>query len=821
MLRKYRFITSVVLLLLAVNTAYGQEEKIIQMNLEGDTVELAAVPIMQITTQLETDYNILTELGKITEKDFEIVKFDSIYKEKLKFINDKKDIFDQKKVNYSPRDVDNKLTEWTSYYNIAIDWNELFKSKTSDIEKNFYTVQTMGKVWELTSKFTKKTKAPQSVINSVSDILKEIKKVDNHVIGIQNNLLQKQTDISKLNFTIKEVINELEDIKEQQRSEYFTLEDPIWAVSDTSVRQKTMREHFVKTFNQDANGVQIFYQSNRDRIYLHLILFLLIWVAFYFIQKQSVLLEEDENEEDLLKAKHVISRYGISSLIISLFISIWIYPEVSSAIQDIIRLIYIIIALSFIATQISQTLKPLLYGVLILFLIDQVQIVFPSTSLVFRILLLAKALLAAWVLHVLLKKKGVVYKDISSRFKIGFIFNVLKVFYLFLGISIITNIIGLVYPAIVLCDTVFNSIISLIILTLVVLTLSWTSAVLLRTKFFRRSNYINNHWRFVEKRTATVIYIIAIYLWVKSILKSLSIYDGIEEWLSGIFQTTWSIGENTTIEFGGILWFFIVILLTVFLYRIIKTILEEELYPRVKLPRGVPGAISMIVGYVIVAYGIFLALVSAGVNLSQFGLIVGALGVGIGFGLQNIVANFIAGLVLAFERPIQVGDTIEAGTVMGDVTAIGVRACTIRTFDGSEVMVPNGNLIGNDVINWTLSDRKKRRDIYVSVAYGNNPHEVVEVLRKAAEAHPNVLQVPAPWILFEGFGESALNFRVRIWSAMDVGMTTKSDVAMNIYDALMEAGIQIPFPQQDLHIKSIDPAVEQAFNSEPPKMKKK
>jgi small-conductance mechanosensitive channel len=145
---------------------------------------------------------------------------------------------------------------------------------------------------------------------------------------------------------------------------------------------------------------------------------------------------------------------------------------------------------------------------------------------------------------------------------------------------------------------------------------------------------------------------------------------------------------------------------------------------------------------------------------------------------------------------------------MGDVKHIGVRATTIRTFDGSEVMVPNGNMIANDVINWTLSDRKKRRDIFVSVAYGSDPHKVLEVIKKVGEDNPNVLQIPAPWALFEGFGDSSLNFRLRIWTAMDVGLTTKSEVAMSIYDALNEAGIEIPFPQHDLHLKSFDPSIQ-------------
>lgn len=819
MVRTSRFLSTIAFTILLVCSVFGQDEKLKQINLEGDTIELKAIALTQITSTVETDYNTLSELLKETQKDNEIDKFDSIYNDKYNFLKEQKDEFEKKKENYSPREVSNTLNIWNTYNNMANDWIDMVNEKTASVERNLYAVRTLKKVWELTGQMALKSEAPQSVIQNVKDMQGEINKTEELVISYQNVLLQKQTDLSNMIFIIKEVITSLTDIGEQQKSDYFTFESPIWAGNDSTFVKKSLGEYLQKSIDDDQRGIAIFYQSNKNTIYLHILLLILIWLAFYFLKKQSVLVDEDENEADLQNAKHAISKHAIPALVISLFISIWLYPGISSAIRDLIQLIYIVIAIIFLPSYFDKRLKKILYVVLLLFLIDQFQYIFPSQLLIYRILLLVKAFIAGWILYEILKKKGIATSGLTN-YKVGFIVNILRLFYLFLVASIIGNIIGLVYPATILCETVVNSISNLVIIVLVIITLNRSAIILLRTKFIRKSNFINNHWRLVEKRITSAIYIVAVFLWVKGILISLNVYDGIEEWFATIFQITWKVG-NTVIELGGILLFFTVIVLTILIYRVIKTLLSEELYPRVKLPRGVPGAISMIIGYVIVAYGIFLALVSAGVNLSQFGLIAGALGVGIGFGLQNIVGNFIAGLVLAFERPIQVGDTIEAGTVMGDVTAIGVRACTIRTFDGSEVMVPNGNLIANDVINWTLSDRKKRYDIFVSVAYGNNPHEVIEVLRKAAEANPNVLKVPAPWLLFDGFGSSSLDFRVRIWTGMDVGLTTKSEVAMEIYDALGEAGIEIPFPQQDLHIKSMDPSVEQVIGPDNSKMNKK
>ena len=337
---------------------------------------------------------------------------------------------------------------------------------------------------------------------------------------------------------------------------------------------------------------------------------------------------------------------------------------------------------------------------------------------------------------------------------------------------------------------------------LVIIVLNRTIIIIIRSPFARKSNILRNDGEKIQKRLFLAVQIIGGFLWIRAILTGLGLWEGLVEWFDEVMDTTWVIGSST-IAIAGIISFFLVIIGTIIFYRIIKSLLNDELYPRVTFPRGVPGAISMIVGYIISAYGLWIALGAAGVDLSNFGLVAGALGVGIGFGLQGIVANFIAGLVLAFERPIQVGDTIEAGTVMGTVTGIGVRACTILTYEGSEVIVPNSSLITNDVINWTLTDRRKRRDINVNVAYGSDPVEVMDLIKRVANEHPNVLKVPAPWALFDGFGDSSLNFRVRIWTTMDTGMTTQSDVATKIYYALHDAGIEIPFPQQDVYLKSV------------------
>jgi potassium efflux system protein len=170
-----------------------------------------------------------------------------------------------------------------------------------------------------------------------------------------------------------------------------------------------------------------------------------------------------------------------------------------------------------------------------------------------------------------------------------------------------------------------------------------------------------------------------------------------------------------------------------------------------------------------------------------------------------LVNNFVSGLILIFERPLKVGDKIQFGTNFGEVRSIGIRASNVRSFDGAEIIVPNGNLISSEVINWTLSDQQRRLDIKVGVAYGTDPESVIELLGNVLNQFEKVLKDPEPFISFDGFGESSLDFTVRFWiDDFQIGLRLKSAITIALYKALNEAGIEIPFPQRDLHLRSID-----------------
>jgi small-conductance mechanosensitive channel len=296
-------------------------------------------------------------------------------------------------------------------------------------------------------------------------------------------------------------------------------------------------------------------------------------------------------------------------------------------------------------------------------------------------------------------------------------------------------------------------------------------------------------------------------------LRLLTIYEGVMSALFVLFQRP--IGfDRVHFTLGGALSVVLILLLGYSLANASTFFLKKLVLPKLPLSRGLPYAISTIAYYVLLLLVALAALSAAGVELDKFTVLTGALGVGLGFGLQNIVNNFVSGLILLFERPIHVGDTVDVGGLVGLVRRIGARSSTIVTYQGAEVIVPNSNLISNQVINWTLSSQWRRVDVPVGVAYGTDPEQVIKLLVGVAESHPGVLLERPPMAFFLGFGESALKFELRFWSAQqDTWFQLQSDVTIAVARALREAAIEIPFPQRDLHVRSIGASVAESVAS--------
>jgi small-conductance mechanosensitive channel len=238
--------------------------------------------------------------------------------------------------------------------------------------------------------------------------------------------------------------------------------------------------------------------------------------------------------------------------------------------------------------------------------------------------------------------------------------------------------------------------------------------------------------------------------------------------------------------------------------RLLRRRLVRRFLHRTHLHPSLQYGISKIGGYVFILLGFYIALKMVGIDLSSLAVVAGAIGVGLGFGLQNILSNFVSGLIILAERPIAIGDRIEQGGVAGLVTKISLRSTTIVTNDNITIIVPNSDFITQKITNWSYGDPKVRIRLPIGVAYGTDPERLRKLLVEVALGHPMVLREPAPELFFNGFGDCSLNFELGVWTAE---MTSKprrfrSDLYFAMERKLRENQIEIPFPQRDLHLRS-------------------
>ena len=210
------------------------------------------------------------------------------------------------------------------------------------------------------------------------------------------------------------------------------------------------------------------------------------------------------------------------------------------------------------------------------------------------------------------------------------------------------------------------------------------------------------------------------------------------------------------------------------------------------LGRGIPQAISTIIHYAVLLLGFFVALAVLGVDLTKVTILAGAFTVGVGFGLQTVINNFVSGLILLFERPIKVGDVVQVDTDIGEVRRIGIRACVIRTAEGSEIIVPNGTIISNKVTNWTYSDRYRAVEVPVSVARGVAPQRVLELLKSVAANHQSIAKEPAPQAYIVNFAPGAVSLQLQAWTdRYEDWVQVQSDLSLVVDQALTRENITI------------------------------
>lgn len=245
--------------------------------------------------------------------------------------------------------------------------------------------------------------------------------------------------------------------------------------------------------------------------------------------------------------------------------------------------------------------------------------------------------------------------------------------------------------------------------------------------------------------------------------------------------------------------------LVILLERIVRRYFVTRLLRRTHLEPAMQFALARVIGYALLGLGFYVSLQMVGVNLNSLAFIAGAVGVGLGFGLQNIISNFISGLIILAERPIAIGDRVEIGGVAGQVREISLRSTTVITNDNMAIIVPNADFITQRVTNWSYEDPRVRFRIPFGVAYGTDLTKLRKLMLEVADENPQALKDPKPGLFFVGFGESSLNFELGVWSGEATISPRRflSDLFFAMEKKLRENAIEIPYPQQDLHVRTV------------------
>ena len=761
-----------------------------------------AIPVVNVIQSIEDVNKDIKLAEKKIKPSHTVMAIDSLFPAYALFIQEQKIAARTfVKANPNRQKVDNLIKKWTGYNDHLDDWESQINSRE---EKNVLMLETISfdeKTWGLTYQNAKDEKIPAEVLTLISKTWNDLKKIKKSIIKENNNFLKLESKINKEKNIVNDVIDDLLALKNSNIYDLFYLRHPpLWKASFSDPDRKANEKKEKRVFSKDISSFISFLKSNENNFYLYFILIVLIILLFVFLKRTYLKYEFNEESAELQRTKDVIVDHSLSSIIfLSLFIANVFFTSPPTLFADLLFMATLIAAIPLVQPFMFKRFKKIIYFVVLFFILDSAKTYIWFTSGQYRLYILVEAL---FVIAVIL---AFTYPYLKTRkMKIGkfgmLLIRLTPVIYFLSIVSIVSNILGYTNLTDLTLKIVTKSGEITVVFYGILMIAGGISTGLFHYHFSKKKTYNKAVKIKTELKVLQIIRFVAFSAWFIIFLKMIDAYRPLTEWFTEMFTEPYKMG-NITFTIGAIATFILILVGSYLITSFISFLIDDQSLKVLKLPKGVPAAISLVIRYFIIAFGFVLALSALGMDFSKFNLMAGALGIGIGFGLQTIISNFVSGLILVFERPILVGDTVEVNNLLGTVSNIGVRASNIRTFDGAEVVVPNNNLISNDLINWTLSDNVKRVEILIGTTYGSDPNQVLEILTKVATECEYALKDPAPHALFSEFGDSSLNFKLRFWVHYEDNIQSKSDVSIGIYNRFKEEGIEIPFPQQDVYIK--------------------
>lgn len=577
---------------------------------------------------------------------------------------------------------------------------------------------------------------------------------------------------------------------------------PIWAVQSSAAQGNSTVKALTQGFELEASFARQYNAADVGNqrllsVLRYVLLPLLLWMAYRERRRIAAVPREPS-------AQRVLRRPISAWLLLSMVGVLVLEPNAPLIVHQLAMAVALIPVLRLLPVEGSRLLGPWPYAATVFYLLERLGFFLLADALAYRWYYLILALLClSTTVWLLWRARHRLHHSLPEKLVRAIAWLTVAL----LLVSLVCNVVGNASMAEMLTSGIIDSgYLALVIYatvnvfnTLLHLLFGWLARTPLRV--------MHRHAGALLRLCMRVLMGAAIIGWLAFTLNRFRVFRPLYAWLQSVVTHRIEYGE-LSISLGHILVFGLAVFLTYWVANAVRLLLKEEVLTRMALPRGVDNSIASLSYYALLLLGLLAALSAAGLKVGQLTFLFGALGVGIGLGLQDVVKNFVSGLILMFERPVKPGDVVDISGTVGRVRDIGMRATTVKTFEGADVVVPNGMLLSDKLTNWTLMDRNRRLDLEVGVAYGSDVAQVMQLLERATRDTQGVSNDPAPTVLFSSLGASALNFSVRAWTReFDDWVGIRSQLLARIYADLQAAGVEIPYPQQDVHVRTVSAEV--------------
>jgi small-conductance mechanosensitive channel len=677
--------------------------------------------------------------------------------------------------------------EWQGVRDELAGWKRSLTKRITQLDEDRERLAHLEQVWKATHASVLESKMPPEVLTQVERVMAAVKRTQDKSDALQMVVLSLQTRVAEQDGRAIHTLTAVERAREAFIRRLAVRDGaPLWSAELWSESAQNLVTQSHTSLSRQVQALRGYVERKGGSFALQGVLFLAILFGLIGVRRTLQKLGGDEASH----AARVFDSPLATALVLTLLASSWIYPEAPRLFLAISGAAAMIPTILVVRKLIDRRLFPVLNALVVFYFVDQLRVVAASQAVLSRLLLMAEMLGGALFVGWLLGPGQFRTAPAGNRFwqAIG------KACWVALGwfaAAFIADALGYVTLSKLLGHALLQSAYLALIIYAVVRIIDGLFLSALSVPPLSRLGLVKRHKDLLRSRARDVVSWAAILFWAAYVLEALSLRAPVFQDLREVLTATWTVG-SFKISPGDVVLFGVTVWASFLVSRILRFVLEEEVYSRVKLAPGLYYSISKMVNYVVLVIGFFVGVALLGFDLTRLTILVGAFGVGLGFGLQNIINNFVSGLILLFERPIKVGDLVQLAGNEGVVKRIGIRASILRVPNGSELIVPNGSLISETVTNWTFSDRLRRIELPLAVACPADARRVMELVQGAAVQQPRVLKDPPPQVLLSSFAGDSMNFDLRVWTDQSEDWSQiRSELALAIRATLAEHNIAV------------------------------